>query len=532
MQFRPVCKDAAASTIKSAITWFADKISHPFRYDLSYFIVLFAINACLCCGLIAIKGALSFAIIIALFYYLSTYMLVFVANIIPRAEKILKPLFLLISVVLLALNLFCIYRYKTRLPIIVIAGTNLGEMKEYVETYFSWSTIVLYSLATLGMTILLYGITQKVKIKMTDPKAIWIFLGLLVVSCISSVCNPKIIPYLFKITDTADIEKYEYEPACPEIESENRRLSYVVTIFGESFSPSHSSLYGYDKPTNPLLDSVRKAGNLIVFNRVTSPDTRTADVFKSVLNTYLTDTVMTIPWYRCTNLIEVLNIAGYHTTWLSNQDETGLISNIPGGHAKICHDSSFIRAEYDGALIDCEVAENDFNAVFYHLWGQHYLFEERYPEEYDIFQPSDYRYLTENEAQSGILAQYDNATLYNDHVVSAIINKYNDYDTILFYFSDHALDLFDTDPNFYGHAKNTPESQAVAKKIPFMVYLSPLCQQLHPEMTARIRSAADKEFCTDRFIYAIMDAVGLRFVDNDDVYKYSLFTSSAPEKDR
>lgn len=531
MHFRSVCKNAVASTVKSAITWIADKISHPFRYDLSYFIVLFAINACLCCGLIVLKGALSFAIVMALFYYLSTYILVFITNIIQRAEKILKPLFLLISVVLLALNLFCIYRYKTRLPIIVIAGTNLGEMREYIEAYFSWSTVVLCSLATLGLTVLLYGITQRIKIRMTNPKAISIFLGLLVVSCISSICNPKIIPYLFKITDTADIEKYDYQPTCPKIESENRRPSYVITIFGESFCPSHSSLYGYDKPTNPLLDSVRKAGNLIVFNRVLSPDTRTADVFKSVLNTYLTDTAMTRTWSQCTNLIEVLNIVGYHTTWLSNQDETGLISNIPGGHAKICHDSSFIRARYDGALADCEVAENEFNAVFYHLWGQHYLFDERYPEEYDIFQPSDYQSLTGGGFQAEILAQYDNATLYNDRVVSAIIDKYSAYDTILFYFSDHALDLFDTDPNFYGHAKNTPESQAVAKKIPFMVYLSPLCQQLRPEMTARIRDAADKEFCTDRFIYAVMDAVGLRFADNDDVYRYSLFTPSAAEEE-
>ena len=57
-----------------------------------------------------------------------------------------------------------------------------------------------------------------------------------------------------------------------------------------------------------------------------------------------------------------------------------------------------------------------------------------------------------------------------------------------------------------------------------MVYLSPLYQQLRPELTERIRNAVNKEFCTDKFIYAAMDAAGLKFADNDDVAKYSLFS--------
>ena len=56
-----------------------------------------------------------------------------------------------------------------------------------------------------------------------------------------------------------------------------------------------------------------------------------------------------------------------------------------------------------------------------------------------------------------------------------------------------------------------------------MVYISPIYQQLRPELAARIKNATKKEFCTDKLIYAVMDAVGLKFTDNNDVEKYSPF---------
>lgn len=57
----------------------------------------------------------------------------------------------------------------------------------------------------------------------------------------------------------------------------------------------------------------------------------------------------------------------------------------------------------------------------------------------------------------------------------------------------------------------------------FMVYLSLQYQQLHPEMPERIKQSVDKEYYTDKLIYAVMDAIGCKFADNDDVAKYSLF---------
>lgn len=103
-----------------------------------------------------------------------------------------------------------------------------------------------------------------------------------------------------------------------------------------------------------------------------------------------------------------------------------------------------IAYKYDEELLNYEINESDSpSVVFYHLMGQHPSFRERYPDGFNFFKSTDY----ESEHPQ-ILADYDNAT----------IDKYNDMDAIVFYFSNHGLDIFETDANYAGHAKNTPKS--------------------------------------------------------------------------
>ena len=514
--------------IHSGMIRIVEKLLYPFKYDLSYFSLLFAINACISCSIVGIKGSLSFAIILALFYYATTYLLVFFANLSHLAGKMLKPILLLICITLLVMNIYCLYKYKIRAPIHIIASTNINEIRAFIETYFSWPLVVLFFALLLLGSISAYILTTKLKTDPTKHKRAVILALLLIISFITTARNQdRIIEYVDKFGRLSDFADFRYEPTCPKIESsENSRPTYIIIILGESFSPLHSSLYGYEKETNPLLKKRFDDADLIIFNRVASPQTSTSAVFMYLLNTYLLEMEEQKRWYTSTNLIEVMNTAGYHTIWWSNQAETGFCNNLPSGHSKICNEVAFMDENcYDGILLDCKSSySGKFNAIFYHLLGQHIVFNERYPIEYNIFKPSDYQ--SSGGGSPEILAQYDNATLYNDFVVNALIEKYKDSDTVVFYLSDHGLDLFDTDPDFFGHAKNTPESQEIGKKIPFMIYLSPLYQQLRPELTTRIREAANNEFCTDKFIYTVMDAAGLKFADNDDVARYSLFNSS------
>ena len=70
-----------------------------------------------------------------------------------------------------------------------------------------------------------------------------------------------------------------------------------------------------------------------------------------------------------------------------------------------------------------------------------------------------------------------------------------------------------------------PNRKKKGKEIPFLVYLSPLYRQQHPAITERIKNSVDKPFTTDKVIYSVMDAIGLKFADNKEVEEFSLFTN-------
>ena len=104
--------------------------------------------------------------------------------------------------------------------------------------------------------------------------------------------------------------------------------------------------------------------------------------------------------------------------------------------------------------------------------------------------------------QRDVLASYDNATLYNDYVVNTIMDLYKYEDAVVFYFADHALDIFDTNPDYFGHAKMNEKSQAIGKRIPFVIYVTSVFQNHHAEMVDRMKSAVNTPFNTDKLIYA------------------------------
>lgn len=517
------------TTGKSALRLIAEKLLYPFKDDLPYFILLLVLNLYICFGVILIESGPYFFISTILCVYVMTYNLVFLVNINKYIGfYILKPLLLIINNAIFVLTAYCWCKYRSRSAIQIIAGTNLNEIREFIMMYSSWTMVVLVAILTVLASVILYLGLSKIRFKAS--KRLWLPMSIfLIISYISVVFGSKWIPDLYDFAGMANIAYFRYNPTNPEIKSEEEQPAYIIIIIGESFTPLHSSVYGYDKKTNPLLEEKANEGELIVFNKITSPKTTTSASFTYMLNTFRIGMEETHKWYDCTNLIEVLNVAGYHTIWISNQERDGICCNLPSGHSQLCEESAFLSEGSDGDIPDEIVLDFDVTdsyataAVFYHLMGQHPAFYCRYPEAYDIFKPSDYRC---EEWQQANMAEYDNATLYNDYVVNSIIEKYKDYDTAVFYLSDHGFDVYVTDPVHCGHGNYSPESEVVGKKIPFMVYLSPLYQKRRPELTERIRNSVNNEFCTDKLIYAVMDAAGFKFADNDDVAEYSLFGPS------
>ena len=131
-------------------------------------------------------------------------------------------------------------------------------------------------------------------------------------------------------------------------------------------------------------------------------------------------------------------------------------------------------AEYDEKLLpllDDYLKLNQQPKQYYtiHLEGTHENFWRRYPKSFAKFTAEDEP--GESDEQKKMQSEYDNAVYYNDYVVDEIIRRFEDKNAIVFYISDHGMDLYDTG-DFAGHSSEEKGSYHMIE-VPFIVWASP-----------------------------------------------------------
>lgn len=443
-----------------------------------------------------------------------------------------------------------------------ILATNKEEVIECIETYFSFIPLLI-GVGILWLTYLVYRKLQTYRPRLTTCYLVGVFLGLGMTIItpwqgLGGVVGK--IAIFREAQSPIDINKYA-RVADVRV-NDSLQPEHVVLIIGESLTKLHCSSYGYDKPTTPKLEALLKDSLLIQFNDVTSPEVHTLAVFKTLFSQYRNNWEDSIKWYTCPTLQNILHQSGYHTYWVSNQSKRGVSDNFIGQYADLCTANYFVgnklagmkRKTYDEEVVSLlkplvisEVSGNSHSSVnpllddtaenvgihtnrhvesslrnFYvvHLMGSHFKFAKRYPKEFNRFQADDYRNLPFRQRE--IVAAYDNSVLYNDSVVTEIMNLFADKEAIIFYFSDHAIDLFQSSSSYYGHAKKTVDSFHFGQLIPFYIYITPKYQKRFPQIVKKLRQQVNQPFCTEDMFYTIVNLIGTKFVDSNDVNKFSL----------
>ena len=302
----------------------------------------------------------------------------------------------------------------------------------------------------------------------------------------------------------------------------------IVVVIGESFNKHHSSLYGYPKDTNPLLGHWLQKRNLYVFKDVVSPYNATYSSFQAFLSFASTDD--TIRWCNTPLFPSLFKKAGYHVTFYSNQFVLeSEMSHSDGRAGFLFHpmiEPCFLdvrnhrKYQYDGEMIDQykhERLQNEKttkgNLVIFHLYGQHFSSKERYPHSFSYFDAKDYddrSDLTMNQRQE--VAEYDNATRYNDYVIHSIIDMYKDEDVILLYFSDHGDECNDFRPHV-GRSFDWKSAGAQVLRhqfdIPFLLYVTDSYKQHHPQIVDEISKAVGRRFMIDDLPHLLVYLAGI-----------------------
>ena len=298
----------------------------------------------------------------------------------------------------------------------------------------------------------------------------------------------------------------------------------VVLVLGESVNRSNWSLYGYPRRTTPELDTRRK--ELLVFKNVDSADAATA---QSLLK-MLTPATAADPqaWQGQPNVLALARAAGYRVFWVSNQEQADGPIQILAEHA---HEQVFVNSGRgrEARSLDERMLPHlkrilarpePRKLVVVHMQGAHLRYDLRYPLAFDYFTR------TEDGVDADLRRagrpfwiikardQYDNAMLYGDHVISAILDlaqRDGKRPTSLLYVSDHGQEV-GHNRDFAGHSSTDPSGY----QVPLLVWTN------RADKTARMDRAAlearvYRTDVLDHTLYGLLDIRARGYHARDDL---------------
>ena len=306
----------------------------------------------------------------------------------------------------------------------------------------------------------------------------------------------------------------------------------IVLIIGESYNRHHSQLYGYDVPTTPWQTKTARQGMLTPFSDVIAPWNLTSFVFKNIFSTHVVG--QEGEWCDYPMFPQLFRAAGYHVTFITNQflpKAKEAVYDFSGGfflnHPELSRSMFDTRNtqthQYDEALLKDyanlttssprvlgdSVAESSHNLIIFHLYGQHVAYGSRCPKERHHFKSADYdsKRRDLNKREKIHLASYDNATLYNDSVVSQIVRLFQDQDAIVLYLSDHGEQVFDDGGHVMCRQHNVTINKRIARNeydIPFWIWCSPQYIKNHPDVVQAVKKAKDRPYMTDALPHLLL----------------------------
>lgn len=317
-----------------------------------------------------------------------------------------------------------------------------------------------------------------------------------------------------------EIGQFEISMNKAKVDSVDYSSPHIVLIIGESYNRHHSSLYGYDKPTTPLQSQRWRKGELVVFKDMISSWNTTCESLKNIFSTQCVG--QNGNWASAPLFPLLFRQAGYHTSFLSNQyviDNLGFSDfiedaffNNPATSKKMFDTRNTSTHEYDLSLLDDyrhSLRQHPYTLDIFHFLGLHADFSLRYPQSYRKFSIGSYSRKDLSKDDCQILADYDNAVVYNDYVIDSILKLYENQDAVVIFVPDHGERVFDNSTEWGRNLtwrKNDIKQQF---EIPFWIWSSSIYKSKHPLLWKQIQVASNKRGMTDTLAQLLLHLAGI-----------------------
>ena len=294
----------------------------------------------------------------------------------------------------------------------------------------------------------------------------------------------------------------------------------LVLVIGESTNRQRMSLYGYPRTTTPRLDALRD--ELDVFDNVVTPRPYTIEALQQVLtfaDEQNPDAYLTTP-----SIVNLMKQAGYKTYWITNQQTMTERNTMLTTFSRQADEQVYLNnnreqnaRQYDGDVLEpfskalADPAPRKLIVV--HLLGTHMSYKYRYPAEFDQFNdrqgvPS---WLTDDQRPT--YDTYERALLYNDFVVSSLIERLsgNQDNGFLLYLADHGEAVFDS-PTDAVLGRNEGRPSAPMYTVPFMLWKS---AQWRAQHSADYQAIRGRPYSSSNLIHTWSDLAGLGYSEFD-----------------
>ena len=409
---------------------------------------------------------------------------------------------------------------------------RLGLMIKRVRPVSQWAVLILLVVSTCysvhnkaafiklmsGRTIgdVEHTLTEKDKANLYQP------IYRLIFSIYANTLTAKQVDRLVSRVDKVKVDSCSF------------RSPNIVLIIGESYNRHHSAQYGYSMPTTPRQQKLEKQGRLVKYTDVVSPWNLTSFVFKHIFSLYTVGDKG--EWCDYPLFPAVFRKAGYHVTFITNQFlpkageavydfSGGFFLNNPKLSAAQFDTRNTKLHEFDEDLLkdydELQGQNGDNNLIIFHLLGQHVAYRQRSPKNRKHFHGNDYKELKPNlnARERQILADYDNAILYNDSVVTEIVKKFENDDAIVLYVPDHGEECYEGDMHFFCRMHSAKVDARLAHAefdIPMWIWCSRKYIRRRPEIFHEIMASRNRRYMTDALPHLLLYLAGISCPEYQD----------------
>ena len=319
------------------------------------------------------------------------------------------------------------------------------------------------------------------------------------------------------------------------------RSQHIVFVIGESYNKHHSQLYGYNHETTPRQVALHKKGNLIPFTDVIAPFNLTSFVFKNIFSVHAVGDKG--DWCDDPLFPELFRRAGYRVAFITNQflpQAKEAVYDFSGGfflnnpilskaqfdvrNTKLYKFDAGVIRDYD-QIVKKDIEQNPDvpRLTILHLKGQHTNYHDRFPKDRKHFNEKDYKkdWSEMSKRCRMLLADYDNATLYNDSIMSEVIKRFEDEDAIVIYMSDHGEEAFGDGMEIFGRNHSATIDFRLAHEeyeIPMWIWYSNEYAKKHPDIVKQVKEACHRPFMTDNISQVLLYLAGIKSTHYRDDY--------------